>query len=1610
MMVARRLILSLLLEAVLMTNIESTSVRVETSSSQNRHDFTEFDVDRQRSYKIEHLPSPEYCGSMTEQECEKYDKTWGQALKNRKFLTRRGRESLIQEETERRRNLSPSEQRKLQTGGVPQFPSTGTFNILVCLVQWSNHPSRNTVPRSDYELLFNGQGRDADKYPGGTVRDYFEAMSYGEFTINAHVTDWTMAAASEQTYTSDGGQGRTQELREGFYPILDALDSSGFDFSTLDADFDRVIDFIVFLHSGYDGTDGGTDCETGIPSAQRIASHARYSPGESSWTSTSGYQMGSYVVAPAYRGVCDLQIGRIGTIVHEMIHPFGLPDLYDVEGPMNPTGNLGGIDQYDVMANPSGQSLGDLAYPGHVSAWTRQEMGWVVPTEITADGTYTLRPAEKFPDVFIINAGFFPGEYLLIENRQAIAGDFDEKFFSPGGIAIYHIDVNIWTVFTQSNKGNYPRGGPFLNGWPANGYHYPVALLQADGLYELEQALNGGHSADLYNSESQSLGPGNGNTYPNTDSYAFGAVTSTGITLSNFRVVEGDMSMTFDVSGLGGAAPSDPPVAVPSDPPVEAPVAVPSDPPVEAPVAAPTDPPVEAPVAAPTDPPVEAPVAAPTDPPAETPTAPVSAPTNPPVLAPAIAPVPPSAVPGDSTLTPGEGPTNPPVSGLTQSPTSSTGGNVGSCDTGVTLSTNSSVSGEFIQSVDKSSNLESDGACQTRQPSVGGWYEVLGTGNIYTASACLLQSDGAATVSVFSGDCAGLTCTEGQVQQLATCGDEYIGGATLSWLTEPDQIYHVMVSGSTGPFDFEVSEEEVASNANCESAVLLSGIDEMGNTIGGGVHETCYGSDSQGLWYKLDSGSMEGGGADFVFELNTCFSSTNFHSTVSVYKGSCEALECVVTDRISCQNGKLGQAVYWATSSDDDYYIFVHADETVVANELSAGVFVLDLNGYLEQLNDDCADAISLDTAGTVVDGSTRGAKPDTSVTDGGACGIESAGVWYKVTGTGSGLQATTCLPGTDHPTTIHVFSGDCESLSCISVEGGNSAVCPDASVAGSSATVNWVAEDGVEYLILVGSRSGETGGFQLKVTEFETIPNDECSNSTLLASGSSEDGSTISATNDFPYGEICGLPLDTAGVWYSVQGTGSGISVTTCFGNDYDTAISVFTGSCDDLGCLTGTTSRDPSCGSLGVTASWLAEEGQMYYIYVHGNSPNSMGTFNLTMEQIEVIEGNEFCTQAIPAAVDGSRIAGSTKSVTHSASGPASCEGVEITNPSLWYTLEGTGDSFDVSACTADGSSDFDVSVSVYSGSCGDMTCVSGSTFAGQQCSDAETSNRTRFLQDASSSPVNLSFESEEGVTYYLLVHGQNPNAVPGEGGVGDFELYISPRIISTTAPTKPPSDVAAGEEITKSTNVNTAVTIELELPNVSILSEPKNGSAEVPSDEPGTVVYTPDQDFSGGDQFEVLNCNKDGEDCMRVPIVIDVVVEGSTSNGKNGLYALLLLLLLPVLWIYRKRIFVCSRCRQADDAGWDPTRAPSNRKLKTAEEGSFRDEPDNGEDDGYGRRDGKGETDDDDDDNDDDDDDDDDDNNDDEDDNDDDEDDVTADAHVNSDDEEWAADRKE
>ncbi len=159
---------------------------------------------------------------------------------------------------------------------------------------------------------------------------------------------------------------------------------------------------------------------------------------------------------------------------------------------------------------------------------------------------------------------------------------------------------------------------------------------------------------------------------------------------------------------------------------------------------------------------------------------------------------------------------------------------------------------------------------------------------------------------------------------------------------------------------------------------------------------------------------------------------------------------------------------------------------------------------------------------------------------------------------------------------------------------------------------------------------------------------NDDCSAPITLGCGDILTGSTSAATDEVPAPPTCGTSITAPGVWYSIQGNGGEMQVTTCFsvdtgGNtDYDTKLNVFTSDCGALDddCIGGNddgspdgTNPHPDCvisstGSTlnrGSTVTWVSADGQEYLVLVQGFN-GAVGPFDLGLTCEIPVELTEF------------------------------------------------------------------------------------------------------------------------------------------------------------------------------------------------------------------------------------------------------------------------------------------------------------------------------------------------------------------------------------------------
>ena len=661
----------------------------------------------------------------------------------------------------------------------------------------------------------------------------------------------------------------------------------------------------------------------------------------------------------------------------------------------------------------------------------------------------------------------------------------------------------------------------------------------------------------------------------------------------------------------------------------------------------------------------------------------------------------------------------------------------------------------------------------------GLWYKVTGGGEVIRASTCttdtlLLEEETGSTtttlapsgvpststvLSIYKGTCESSSSSSSNLQCVGAseqfCGDH----ASISWLAEKGVTYYVLVQGENGDFALRMDYEQ---NGFCETAIgpLLdpentaasrnSGMTTAGslNNAGEELIFTCSLDLARGgqKWY-----TVVGTGSWLI--ASTCHAGTDFGARIEVLAGGCNAGGCTVLRDSECGGGtsggsENGNQMVWLSERFELYHILVYKTSFRPGTN-----FELSVASFTPIQNDDCTAPTTIATTdGTLVMGSTVTATFDAdnyAFTGAPACdGTEALhpGVWYELLGTGDVLLASTCVEETQFATEISVYTGSsCDTLVC-AVTGRQ--FCNE------KASVYWESVFGETYYILVhGAARGlfpSVGEFGLTVAPFVTEDNNQCVAATAIDTdtmlGQMILGSNFAATLDTDIPVCASFESEAPGIWYRVVGTGSIMRASTCDPTtDFDTQITVYSGSCDALSCV-GT--DDNSCG-VQSSVAWSSTEGTVYYILVHGRLQSSVGQFALTVEEYKPLRENDFCSAAVAPPINGSVVLGST--VGSYFDNTETCFGVPNAAPGVWYFVNGTGTLLTASLCNDE--TNYETALTVFTGECIELECVAGNVAgARDDCGQSsEISWITKFNQP-----------------YYILVHGWDTR-------VGDFGLVL-------------------------------------------------------------------------------------------------------------------------------------------------------------------------------------------------------------------------------------------
>lgn len=368
-----------------------------------------------------------------------------------------------------------------------------TMNVPVILIQYLDFFASQT--RQSFDDMMN-----QSNYNGtGSFRDYYYEVSYGKVTVNATVVGWYTAPEFRSYYAANNPDyyDYCDHIRELARSAVDAAEGDGMNFANFDNDGDGNVDIVLVAHQG-PGAEGGN--------LNYIWSHHWYLYPGGGWSDLrvtyDGRQIDRYALQPEISGVHSGQHIEIGVFCHEFGHALGLPDLYDVN---SSNGASEGVGLWCLMGSGSwGGDQSTPQLPTHLCAWSKKELGWLTPINVTSDMGLWILPVEDTSIAFRLwTNGALGKQYFLVELRKKKKFEIN---LPTEGLAIWHIDENQRRTDNQDN---------------ADETHKLVDLEEADGLNHLDNQVNRGDAADLFPGSSNNYNFNNG-TNPNSKDYGGG--------------------------------------------------------------------------------------------------------------------------------------------------------------------------------------------------------------------------------------------------------------------------------------------------------------------------------------------------------------------------------------------------------------------------------------------------------------------------------------------------------------------------------------------------------------------------------------------------------------------------------------------------------------------------------------------------------------------------------------------------------------------------------------------------------------------------------------------------------------------------------------------------------------------------------------------------------------------------------------------------------------------------------------------------------------------------------------------------------------------------------
>ena len=329
----------------------------------------------------------------------------------------------------RRQNVRKAAPRKAGEFGRPTSYK-GSKKGLVILVEFPEKTFSETNTPEVFMDMANKVGYTDEFGSIGSVHDYFDSQSNGQFDLTFDVVGPVTASKETKYYAGKGGLENVHEL------IIEAcqLVDEQVKWSDYDWNEDGYVDQVYVMYAGKGHADGGGDY-TIWPHEYEISSALSpdgYSPGDP--LELQNMKIDTYACGPELNGSGDRD--GIGTLCHEFSHCMGLPDFYDTRE----DGDNYGMFTWSLM--DYGCYNGNGYVPCNYTGYERWFCGWIEPKELAADTLVTdMKSQSDYGDVFIIYNPAHRNEYLILQNIQPTGWDAEAY---GKGLLVMHVDYDYW--------------------------------------------------------------------------------------------------------------------------------------------------------------------------------------------------------------------------------------------------------------------------------------------------------------------------------------------------------------------------------------------------------------------------------------------------------------------------------------------------------------------------------------------------------------------------------------------------------------------------------------------------------------------------------------------------------------------------------------------------------------------------------------------------------------------------------------------------------------------------------------------------------------------------------------------------------------------------------------------------------------------------------------------------------------------------------------------------------------------------------------------------------------------------------------------------------------